>query len=602
MAFFKKKAAKEASYQNLLDNDGKSINPVSRRSLLKGLATGTGAAALGALPVASAMANTEQTNALTNTTCPTGKTHIAAGQYDAVVIGAGLSGLAAAQELKDNGKRVLIIEARNRVGGRVKTFNSPGPYSHINVDGGAEFIGDPQLKMMELAQRYNFTLAENPNTGDNIYYRREKATKFSANGLLGAIPFDLGIVQVGIAQEIVKAEVKKFPVGKPWLHPEAEKLDGMTFEQWLKEKVIVEPGRFLLRLLCSSALSVKAEQVSALFMIHYVSQAGNENLDGNIDILINAKVKQDGEEFGGAQQYLIEGGSEQFAWAMLSEFMTGNTVKPAFTQWWDENVLAGFNANPSRLFTDTNQAIQFDSPVEKIVKDPATGQITVYSERLDVTTDNIIIAMSPTVAKNIRFEPALPSGKMQMQDHMPMGSICKVMVYYDRPFWRDDNLTGQVISDLSGEAGPVDVVYDNSPQPTASEPNPPGILIGFISADAMREIDNLTDIVDQEADSGSAFYAEVRRQSIKSMVAYFGENAGEANVRDFSFNRWDDEVWTRGGPTSVAGPGVITSFWEKHLREPIGNIHWAGTETATYWTGFMEGAVRAGRRAAGEIA
>lgn len=572
---------------------------VSRRSLLKGLATGTGVAALGGLSTANAIANTGST--AMGYTATAGKTTIAAGQYDAVVIGAGVSGLAAAQRLKERGKRVLILEARDRVSGRVFTFRSPGQYSHVNVDGGAEFIGDIQPEMMKLARKYNLQLTENPNQGDNIYYRRGRPTRFAANGPLGAIPFDLGIIQVAIAQEIVKSELKKFPAGKPWLHPEAKKLDGMTFEKWIQEKVWAEPGRFLLRLLCTSTLSVEADEISALFMMNYVKQAGTETIEGTVDNLINVNVKVNGQTTGGAQKYLIEGGSEQFGWAMLSDFLYGVTTKPTSAQWWDNSVLPNFSMNSSRLFTSGVQALQLDSPVRKVVKDPATGQLTIHSDRLDITTDSVIIAMSPTVASNIEFQPALPPGKMQMQDHMPMGSICKVMVYYDRPFWRDMGLTGQVISDKSAGARPVDVLYDNSPVPSADLPNPPGILIGFISGDAMREIDNLSNTVDAETDATSAFYTEVRKRTIDCIVKYFGDAAGEANVRDFAFNRWDDEVWSRGGPTSVTGPGVITSFWEKHLREPIGNIHWAGTETANYWTGYMEGGVRAGRRAAEEI-
>lgn len=181
-----------------------------------------------------------------------------------------------------------------------------------------------------------------------------------------------------------------------------------------------------------------------------------------------------------------------------------------------------------------------------------------------------------------------------------MGAIAKTMTYYATPFWREQGLTGQVISDLSGDSGPIDVIYDNSPLPSAEQPDPPGVLIGFISGPAMRELDNLTNQVNAEQNGSGAFYQQVRQRCIQSLVKYFGEEAGEDYVVDFAFNRWDDEIWSRGGPTGIAVPGTITGYWQQHLRQPLGNLYWAGTETSDYWAGYMEGAVRAGIRAAQE--
>ena len=110
-----------------MSNNNKSIDP-SRRAIIKGALAG-GAVAATAL-VRSANANSA----------------IPAMQFDVVVVGAGLSGLAAALELRNQGKSVLVLEARNRVGGRVFSFHSPGPWRSLPVDGGAEFIGDPQLR------------------------------------------------------------------------------------------------------------------------------------------------------------------------------------------------------------------------------------------------------------------------------------------------------------------------------------------------------------------------------------------------------------------------------------------------------------------------
>ena len=521
--------------------------------------------------------------------------------FDAVVVGGGLSGLAAALELKRQGKSVLVLEARNRVGGRVFSFNSPGQFQHLTVDGGAEFIGDPQLRMMEGAQRYSITPVPTFNQGRNIYYRRAKATTFNAQGPFGAVPIDYGVFQLAIAQEAIRAESKRFPVGKPWLHPKAEYYDQMNFERWIIKHIVSNAARNLMRLFCSSLLSVHPSEVSALFMFHYVAAAGHEDLNGSPEALSNVEARLNGADIGGGQQYILEGGAQQFAWALLQEFLTDYTSKPLGQPRYDTSVLPDFDRNSERYFEyQSGLALQLESPVRKINKDQDSGIFTLQSDRLRVETQQVIVALPPAVIKNIEFNPALPAGRMQLHDRMPMGSIAKAMIYYETPFWKEQGLTGQVISDLSGDSGPIDVIYDNSPQPTADMPNPPGILIGFISGKAMRELDNLTNQVDAEQDGSGDFYQQVRERCINSLVQYFGEDAGADHVLDFALNRWDDEIWSRGGPTGIGTPGVITGFWEQHLREPLNGLYWAGTETADYWAGYMEGAVRAGIRAARE--
>jgi monoamine oxidase len=170
----------------------------------------------------------------------------------------------------------------------------------------------------------------------------------------------------------------------------------------------------------------------------------------------------------------------------------------------------------------------------------------------------------------------MPGWRNQLTQRVPMGSVIKVHAIYEQPFWRQDGLSGFVVSD----SGPVRVVYDNSP-----EDGSPGVLVGFIEGEQAR-----TWARRDRAD---------RRAGILACLSdYFGERAGRP--RELLERSWADEEYSGGCYAGYFPPGVWTSFGQA-LREPIGRLHWAGTETATVWTSYMEGAVQSGQRAANEV-
>jgi monoamine oxidase len=157
-----------------------------------------------------------------------------------------------------------------------------------------------------------------------------------------------------------------------------------------------------------------------------------------------------------------------------------------------------------------------------------------------------------------------------------MGSYAKVDVVYDRPFWREEGLTGQTVS-LNG---PVRVTFDSTP-----DEGSPGVLLGFIGGTDARGWYGLS--------------AEQRRQAVLDNFAnYFGEKA--RSPLEYVENAWAEERFSRGDPVAGLGPGTLLDFGAA-LRAPVGRIHWAGTETSDYWVGYMDGAVRSGERAAAEV-
>ena len=164
-----------------------------------------------------------------------------------------------------------------------------------------------------------------------------------------------------------------------------------------------------------------------------------------------------------------------------------------------------------------------------------------------------------------------------MTQRMPQGAIIKCMAIYDEPFWRAQGLSGTGVSD----GGSVNAIFDNSP-PGGS----PGVLLGFLDGRAARRW-------------GSASVGERRAEVVRVFARLFGSRA--ASPVDYVERDWAAERWSRGCYSGAFGPSGWTDFG-RALREPVGRVHWAGTETATVWNGYIDGAITSGRRAATEVA
>jgi monoamine oxidase len=202
--------------------------------------------------------------------------------------------------------------------------------------------------------------------------------------------------------------------------------------------------------------------------------------------------------------------------------------------------------------------------------------VTVVSDTQTVTAQRVIVAMPPTLTARIDYDPPLPALRDQLTQHMPQGTLMKFEAIYPTPFWRTAGLNGQAVS----ENGPIKVTFDVSP-----EDGSPGILMGFIGGHEARTWE------DRPAN-------ELQDAALQNLANYFGSQALSPQ-QVLTFN-WSTEVWNRGCPVAVLGPGTLIDFGTA-LRTPVDRIHWAGTETSTYWNGYMDGAVRSGERAASEV-
>lgn len=446
-------------------------------------------------------------------------------RHETVVVGAGLAGLSAARRLVADGHDVVVVEARERVGGRVE---------HGRVDDdtvvelGGQWIGPTQDHVRSLVGELGLETFPTFNRGDDIL--EMGGERRLARSGPDALPPLGRLATADLAQAMVRFErlASRVPLDAPWEAPRARRLDARTLESWIAANLATATARHLFRL---SAEAVFATQPSDLSLLHALFYAHSGT---SWTTLLGVE--------GGAQHERIVGGSARIA----------------------EGMAAGLG-----------DRIVLGEPVRRIETAPDQVRVITRGGR-ELEGRRAIVALPPTLAGRLEYAPPLPALRDQLTQRVPAGSVIKLHAVYDEPFWRDAGLTGQAVSDR----GPVKLTFDNSP-PSGR----PGVLMGFAEGEDARRMHRLSP-------------DERRRVTLEVFARHFGARARDA--RQYLERDWMAEEFTRGCYGGHLTPGVWTGYGSQ-LRRPCGPIHWAGAETATRWNGYMDGAVRSGRRAADEV-
>ncbi len=237
--------------------------------------------------------------------------------------------------------------------------------------------------------------------------------------------------------------------------------------------------------------------------------------------------------------------------------------------------VGGTAAITERLAELIRAHLVLDAPVQ-LIEHTADG-VTVHCRGgLVARGRRVIVAISPALAGRIMYDPPLPGARDALTQRMPNAAAMKAFFVYDEPFWRADGLNGQLISDL----GPARMSND-----TCLPGDEHGVILLFLEGAQARTYGRLP--------------TEERRAALTAeLVRHFGDRAARPEL--YIDGEWADRQWTRGCYNANCGPLVWTSYGPA-LAAPIGTIHWASTDTATYWSAYMEGAVEAGERAAREV-
>lgn len=442
--------------------------------------------------------------------------------YDAIIIGAGFSGISAGRMLHRQGLRILVLEANGRIGGRVytKVFNGGLP-----LDLGGQWIGPTQNRMYGLVKEYGLSTYPTHDHGRHQVVLKGKTKSYS-----GLIP-KIGLVSIlDMGRIIHKLErlAESIPQENPLLHPQANEFNTVTLGDFVKKNTFGNNARSIISAGLETVFGCNANEISLLHSLFYM-RSGN-----SLNHLLSTQ--------NGAQQDRVSGGMQQLAERMAGPFMNN---------------------------------IRFGSRVSSIKQEGEN--VTVSGDGFSFSSKRAIVATPPWLTAKIDFGNILPNEKADAFGNIFVGRVAKCFGVYERPFWRDRGFSGLVVAD---DSSPFQAVFDASPADGQY-----GVLLGFCIADRHDAFFQLPE-------------PERKSAAIRYFASCFGDGANQPLF--YSDHSMTSEPFIGGCYAGLYRPGYLSRNGNI-LARAEGKIHFAGTETSDVWYGYIEGAVRAGERAATEI-
>ncbi len=445
---------------------------------------------------------------------------------DVVVMGAGYAGLAAAEAVQAQGRSVVVVEARDRVGGRTRTDVMD---DGLWLDIGGQWVGPGQDRLYDLARRMGREVWPSHTKGKSVLHFGGKRSEYE--GLIPKTLPPLALLNLAWGFKRLEWMARRGPVEAPWEARRAATLDQRTMGDWLRRNLPHPKARAMMQVAIEAVFAMHPDEISLLHGLFYLhSGEGLENLTNSA---------------GGAQQDRVAGGMQGLAEA------------------WTERLVEG------------GVELMLEAPV-RVVEQDEVG-VVVHTDKGVVRGEYGICTLPPATTLDVEFRPGMPERRRAWCEGMRPGQVIKCFAVYERPFWRVRGLSGEAV----GDQGPVHVSFDGTP-PEIEE----GVLVGFFEGRAATRWADET--------------VERRQEAVVAAFARFFGDQALTPVR-YVDHVWPQEEWSKGCYAGVAGPGVVTTVG-KSAREPFGRVRWAGTETAIRWSGYIEGAIRSGTRAAEEIA
>jgi len=440
---------------------------------------------------------------------------------DVAIIGAGAAGLTAAHDLKKAGLSVVVLEARGRVGGRLWTDEIDGAMLEL----GGQWVSPDQHALIETLADLGLETYERYRAGESVYVGPDgDARRFTGEMFPVAAETERVIDEITARLDAMVAEIDP---DRPWAHENAAEWDGISWDAWLRQQTDDDEAVRNLAFATGSAMLTKPTHTFSLLQ--------------SLQMAASA----------GSYSHLVD-----------ADFIL------------DKRVVGGLQQVPLRLAERLGDDVLLDQPVRTV--EYSDDGAVVRTDAVTVRARHVVLALAPVLYNRISFVPPLPRLKHQMHQHFSMGFVIKVHAVYDRPFWREQGLSGTAFSpyELVHEA------YDNT-----NHADERGTLVGFVS--------------DRTADDLFRLSADERRERIlESLSHYYGPEARTPAV--YYESDWGSEEWTRGAYAASFDLGGLTRYGAEQL-ELVGPLHVACSDLAGLGYQHVDGAIRMGHRVAEEI-
>ena len=466
-------------------------------------------------------------------------------ERDVVIVGAGPAGLMAARRLREAGKSVAVLEARDRVGGRTWSNVIDGAFLEL----GGQWISPDQTVLLSLVDELGLETFDRYREGESVYIAPDGTRHTYSGHMFPASEQTQREMDKLIA--LLNKLAAEVGAAEPWAAEKARELDTVSFHAWLRQNSSDEEACNYIGIYVAGGMLTKpAHSFSALQAVLMAASAGSFSNLVDEDFILDKRVV---------------GGMQSVSVTMAEQL--------------------GVDDGTQVLESDTDTVVFLNSPVRTIQwagqgetyeeHDP-DFTVRVFSDRLTVKAKDVVVAVPPNLYSRISFEPPLPRFQHQMHQHQSLGIVIKVHAVYETPFWREKGLSGTGFGayELSQE------VYDNT-----NHGDERGTLVGFVS--------------DEKADEVFRLPAEERKRLIlKSLAHYLGDEALEPVV--YYESDFGSEEWTRGAYAASYDLGGLSRYGAIQ-SEPVGPIRWACSDLAAEGYQHVDGALRQGELAASQI-